>query len=587
MQDRTAPFRLTTLLGGRRLGPLAPALERALGLDRLDALCARAEGGAAASPRAFVSRALAALGVAPVVGAGDRARLPARGPALVVANHPRGLLDGLLLLDLLLGLRPDVKLVANELLSSVAPLASVLVPVDTFAPAGAPENVRALRAAHDWLAAGHVVALFPAGTVSHLQLRRLRVLDPVWSEAAAWLARRTGAPVVPAHLPGRNGALFQAAGLLHPRLRTALLPRALLATPRRPARVVVGGPVPAERVTTAGLRARVELLGRRTAPPPAAAPAGAPVAPPVAPERLAAEVRGLGPEAALATQGDLAVLLTRRERTPALLDEVGRLREVTFRAIGAGTGRARDLDAFDDDYEHLVLWDRGAQAVLGAYRVARVHETLARRGVEGLYTSTLFRYDPAFFDGLGPALELGRSFVRREAQRAHAPLQLLWRGLLALLRAEGRSHLLGSVTVSARYQPASLALIARHLEARRDPVLAARVAPRRAPTLPPLGVEVDVGRLEALDEHVRDLEPDGAGAPVLLRRYLELGASHLALNVDPAFGEALDALLLLDARRGDAPALTRLLRRLERPARPGLRSRGDRRALVEGGACVA
>jgi putative hemolysin len=119
---------------------------------------------------------------------------------------------------------------------------------------------------------------------------------------------------------------------------------------------------------------------------------------------------------------------------PHLLDEIGRLREITFRAVGEGTGHARDLDSFDDHYEHLFIWNRKREEVVGAYRVGRVDEIRRRAGTRGLYTASLFRYRSPFFQLLGPTLELGRSFVRPEAQRSFAPLLLLWKGIGEYLR---------------------------------------------------------------------------------------------------------------------------------------------------------
>ena len=89
------------------------------------------------------------------------------------------------------------------------------------------------------------------------------------------------------------------------------------------------------------------------------------------------------------------------------------MRERTFRQVGEGTSRVIDLDAFDLFYEHLFVWDAYTRTITGAYRLADV-DALRSEGC-ALYTASLFDYEPAFFDRVGPTVELGRSFVRTRA----------------------------------------------------------------------------------------------------------------------------------------------------------------------------
>jgi hypothetical protein len=242
---------------------------------------------------------------------------------------------------------------------------------------------------------------------------------------------------------------------------------------------------------------------------------------------------------------------------PALLREIGRLREITFRSAGEGTGRELDLDLYDRTYEHLFVWDRHASELVGAYRVAETERLRPVFGAAGLYTHTLFELDEAFFAALGPALELGRSFVRLEYQRSTCALMLLWKGIGQLVLAKPRvKTLFGAVSVSACYSPASRGLIAAALSHHHgDPALAAHVRPRR-----PLRtgwrarrrarIQIETGATpEELSELVAAREPDGKGLPVLLREYLKLGGRFLAWNVDYTFGGVLDGLVVVDLAR--------------------------------------
>jgi putative hemolysin len=282
------------------------------------------------------------------------------------------------------------------------------------------------------------------------------------------------------------------------------------------------------------------------------------VCPPLDPSLLAREVATLPEASCLARQGSLEAHIASAAQIPNLLAEIGHLREVTFRAEGEGTGNETDLDLFDQHYLHLFLWNPGAREVAGAYRLVPTADARARYGVAGLYTATLFEYNEDFLDRLGPAIELGRSFVRIEYQRSFAPLLLLWKAIGAWVASHPDCRtLFGPVSISARYRLDSRSLIVRWLERWASwPDLGRLVRERNpfraADPEPPAGFD-EMARM------VAEMEPDGAGVPVLLRQYLKLGGRLLGFNVDPAFSGVIDGLIVVDLLRTEPRLLSRYL----------------------------
>jgi putative hemolysin len=231
------------------------------------------------------------------------------------------------------------------------------------------------------------------------------------------------------------------------------------------------------------------------------------------------------------------------------MNEIGRLREISFRAVGEGTGKDRDLDAFDDWYLHVFVWQRSERQVLGAYRLAMTDVVRRRQGELGLYTKSLFSYDTALLDELRSAVEMGRSFVRPEAQGGRV-LALLWRGIAHLLAARPRYRLLfGPVSVSAAYSESSRQLIAASLSQGqyRHPLFG-RVAARRPVACSHAAPEQDQD-VRSLSRRVAELEPDQKGLPVLVREYIKLGGQFLGFSVDPEFQNAMDGLVVVDLDR--------------------------------------
>ncbi|MFG0317592.1 MAG: lysophospholipid acyltransferase family protein [Planctomycetota bacterium JB042] len=566
MNERRAtdkgPFRLPRADGGALGGAVRGVVERLLALDRLDEAYLGLERGL--DPFDFAAAALDALGVDVAVREGDLARIPAEGPVVVVANHPFGGVEGMVLARLLGRVRPDVRLVVNRMLGRIPELRELFFLVDVFGgERAARENVAPLRRAMRWARDGGLLAFFPAGEVSHLHLRRRQVQDPAWNPNVARVARAAGATVVPVYFDGRNGGLFQMAGLVHPRLRTALLPRELLNKGRCRLEVRVGRPISPARLNRlatdderiAYLRARTELLRHRSSRPEASPEPAAvvPVAAPMPAASLAAEVDALPDDRTLARQGALRTVLFRAVEAPALMAEIARLRERTFRDAGEGTGRASDRDRFDPHYLHLAVFDDGARRIAGACRMGPTDRILRAHGPDGLYTSTLFKFRRGFFDRLGPALELGRSFVVPEHQRDGRTLGLLWKGIARFVARHPRYRtLFGPVSSSAVSSKASQALMVEWIKrfAMADG-LKALVRPRRRPRLGAhcRAVRESTLALEGLNElsaGVLDLEPEPRGVPVLVREYLKLGGRFCAFHRDPDFADVLDALVVVD-----------------------------------------
>lgn len=274
------------------------------------------------------------------------------------------------------------------------------------------------------------------------------------------------------------------------------------------------------------------------------------IVPPPSSALLLRETRALDGSRTLLRHGPIRVLCFHGHEAPSLLWELGRLRELTFRAVGEGTGEEIDLDAFDGWYDHLVAWDEEREQVIGAYRLGEADRVAHERGVGGLYTNTLWDYDEHLLASLGGSLELGRSFIRPEYWKSPVALALLWRGIGAWLRRRPQVRtLLGPVSIDRRYRDESVQLMAGHLVgARGDLRRAALVRPRVPFALDPVlaGRGAALPDAHALDAAVAELEPDGRGVPVLVRQYLKLGARVLSLNVDPDFSDVVDALITVD-----------------------------------------
>ena len=551
-----------------------PVLSSLLGLDALQRLYRSIDDLPLST---FEARALRRLNVHIRVHASGARAIPTDGPLIVAANHPTGALDGLVLIEAVRQVRSDVRLLANHLLARIPELADSCFFVDPFGGVdAASHSLAGMRAAHLWLRRGGAVIVFPAGEVAWRFDTRATgraqpemPIDSPWHASVGRLARATRARVLPVHLDGRNSRMFYLAGRVHPRLRTALLGRELLRQRDTMVHVHVGPSIDSETIGAAPTASAATALirGRVDAQSPAHRFTACAVAPPVDPALLHREIAALPAEATLLTSGAYDVLCAGAAAIPMVLHEIGRLRELTFRAVGEGTGRTRDLDRFDDHYQHLFVWNRQAREIVGAYRLGATDRILPVHGVEGLYTSTLFRYDPRILQRLTPGLELGRSFVRAEYQRSYTGLLLLWKGIGQLVaRAPRYRVLFGPVSISSRYRDTSQrllrAFLRQHHSERNATALIEGLNPPAGHLAPPDREAVAPATIDDLDTAIKTLE-GGTGVPVLLRQYLRLNATLLGFNVDPAFGDALDALMMVDLTRVESTILQRYLGRTD------------------------
>lgn len=516
----------------------------------------------------------------------DMARIPDQGPLVVVANHPFGGIEGVVLGDMLQRFRPDAKLLGNYLLERIAPIRGAIIPVDPFGSKSAVlSNAAAFRACLRWLKAGNCLITFPAGEVSHYLHRHRRVTDPPWQSPIAALVRMSAARVLPVFFPGRNSVLFNLMGFLHPRLRTLMLPRELIARKTSRVRLFVGRPISPDQFKTFDrdqtlirwLRFKTYFLANRM-------DAGDPPDPPrnkhswktgpesmliepVSKELLAAEVAALDADGSLVTHKNMSVLIAESEKIPHLLREIGRLREAAFREVGEGTGKSMDVDLFDSYYRHLILWNAAAAEVVGAYRMGDTRTILDRFGCNGLYTHSLFRFKNGLLRHLADSLELGRSFIRSEYQRQPNCLALLWKGIGAyVVRHPEYRILFGPVSISNSYHRVSKHLIVKFLQRScRSKELSAYVSPRRpfrpsaGRLLSDLNEQLSDGSIDDVSMLVAEIESDGKPVPVLIKHYLRLNGQFIAFNVDQNFCDAVDGLVVVDLMKTGTRLLDRFM----------------------------
>ena len=501
---------------------------------------------------------------------------PAPGtPLLLVANHPMGGIESIVLAAMALSRRPDTRLIYSSLLLHVEGVGDTLLPISTDDHSTSEAlNRHAMREAIKHLLAGGCLAMFPGGD-NHMRLIGKRAHETNWSPHAADLARKTAAVVIPIRFGLRPAQSLLWMG----RIRKVDPPNQPSSgeSKSKSAKIqlAMGSPIPnsvlksfADREKCVGfmqLATRVcgehyGLLPKKLAILKDILERGSakqrqkqqdPLAPSVDPKRIEAELSALPTAAFIQADGDFTMYHAQASEIPNTLQEIGRMRELTFRSVGEGTGKSLDLDEFDEYYTHLLVWDRSKRRLVGAYRLGT---TTAHRK---RYVETLFQISDPLARRLNGALELGRSFITPDYQVHSGVLNLMWKGIARLV-AQNPTHsmLFGPVSMSAQFHPVSRALILHylnqnHLDVRNARLVRAPVPPRLPKKL--MGVDLEgmaacVRSIDHLSALVSVLEKDGKGIPPLIKHYTRLGGRFLAFGVDEQFGNAVDGLLLLDLR---------------------------------------
>ncbi len=550
---------------------ISAVLEKVLGLDKLGAIYdARPEG---CTPHEFLQYTLDALGVSlELINESNLDEIPASGPVLIVANHPLGGLEGVAIAKVISDIRPDLKVLTNELLRRIPELADIFIGVDVLSTDTAAGNVGSIKQVHKHLKNDGAVLIFPAGMVSTYEHDQRRIQDRSWNRLVGQLLKRYQCTCIPVHVGGGNSRYFYAAGMLHPRLRTALLPRQLANKQgfRLPLRI--GRPILAQelrllqspkaitdylRVSTDALL-REPVQGQLTA-----SQRVVDCSPSASPAELISTIESLR-EYRLIEHDEFDVYCAPFTSLGPIMEQIAIAREVTFRSVGEGTGLSKDSDQFDPHYLHLFLWDKSKLRIAGAYRVGLVDEIVAKHGVKGLYSRSLYTYDEAFINRLGTAIEMGRSFIHPDYQRKPVSLNLLWRGIGRILVERPRYHtLFGSVSISREYSDLARALIADTLltnfKANEFDQLVKPITPHKIMNrVWTSEMLAELANVKMLGKLIGRCDP-GKALPVLLRHYLSVNGKMVCFNIHPNFNDSLEGLIIVDARKTDTKTLRRFL----------------------------
>ncbi|RKW62707.1 MAG: lysophospholipid acyltransferase family protein [Riemerella sp.] len=532
----------------------------------------------------FFDKLLEELNVKYLAFQEDLAKIPKTGPFILVSNHPLGALDGVIMCKILTEIRPDFKVMGNFLLTKIKPMEPYVISVNPFEKRKeAYSSMSGMREALKHLSEGGCLGIFPAGEVSNKNNEYNEILDKEWQEPALKLIKKAQVPVVPMYFHAKNSKLFYNVSKIHPDLQTLLLPSEMVNKREKPIKIRIGRPVTPkilneyETPKELGefLRKKVYMMKSYFEDRKSVAeflkvknlnisPKEEVVVQNIIDETPLAEIladrENLRKKEGkmLFSNGDYEVYFTKFDEIPAMMREIGRQRELTFRAVGEGTNLPFDLDEYDKHYHHLILWDNVAQKIAGAYRMALGSEVMKNYGIKGFYTNSLFDFDQELQPFFKKVIEMGRAYISLEYQQKPLPLFLLWRGIVHVcLRNPEHKFLMGGVSISNRFSDFSKSLMIEFMRSHYfDPVVAQYVHPKndykvylseRDKSLFFEGLDDDLNKFDKL---IDDFEPE-MRLPVLIKKYIKQNAKVVAFNVDPNFNDAIDGLMYI--RISDLP----------------------------------
>jgi putative hemolysin len=535
----------------------------------------------------FIDKILQVIGIKVEFDEKELKNLPQNGAFIVIANHPYGGIEGLILLKILFMKRPDAKLMANFLLKKIPNLSEHFIAVNPFETIEHSSSISGIKKTLEMLQSGIPIGIFPAGEVSTFKANTQQITDKLWHPVVGKLIAKANVPVIPIYFHGNNGLLFNLLSFIHPALRTAKLPSELFNKRGHTIRLRIGKAIlPSDlkyqqnpsklldylRTKTyalgAGLEDQRSLFNPRNIFKVKKIPQT--IIQAIDNQKIEKEVEGLK-EFKIWTEKNYEVYISPCSELPTIIQEIGRLREITFREVGEGTNKSTDLDEYDVYYNHLFIWDKESKLIVGAYRIGKGDEIFYSYGKKGFYVNELFKIKEKFYPILRQSLELGRSWVRKEYQQKPLPLFLLWKGILKyLIDNPHYRYLIGPVSISNNFSKLSKSLIVDFIIKNHfDHELAAYVRPRKKFKLDFSKIDKDLllesnETLKNLDSLISEIESSKMKVPVLLRQYLGLNAKLISFNIDPKFSNCLDGFILVDLKNIPKEMLEKLGKNFEK-----------------------
>ena len=501
----------------------------------------------------------------------DLKRIPKTGAFITIANHPLGGIDGMILLKILLEKRSDFKVIANFLLHRLDPLKPYIMPVNPFEDhKDAKSSLGGIKQSIAHLKGGGALGIFPAGEVSTYKDEK-HIVDKPWEPSAMKLIQKAKVPVVPIYFHAKNSTFFYRLASMSDILRTAKLPSEMLSQKKRKIVVRIGNPISVEDQTanpnleafTAFLRRKTFMLANSFEKKSLFDNIPKSLKLPRSPKKIALQANLPLMEEEIETcrrldkrlleSKNYEVFLAKKEVIPNILNEIGRLREITFREVGEGSNNSIDLDPFDDYYYHLFLWDKDTKKIAGAYRMGMGTEIFKAYGINGFYLQDLFRFEPELYDMMSQSIEMGRAFIIKEYQLRPMPLFLLWKGIVhCTLRFPEHKYLIGGVSISNKFSNFSKSLMIEFMKSNYyDPFVAQYIRPKKEFKVKLNDADKDIvfdeseADLNKFDKIIDELESESLRLPVLIKKYIKQNARVVAFNVDPLFNDAIDGLMYI------------------------------------------
>ncbi|MFA8299133.1 MAG: lysophospholipid acyltransferase family protein [Hyphomicrobiales bacterium] len=513
----------------------------------------------------FIDSVIDQLGFSFEIDDKDLERIPKEGSFCTVHNHPYGGIDGILLMKILPQIREDYKILVNFLLTNFDPIEEYFLPVNPFeSHKDVRSSLLGLKAAYRHLSEGHPLGIYPAGEVSSYKWSKGEVTDRVWQHSVLKFMKKAKVPIVPIYFEGHNSKLFQSLGMIHPMLRTLRLPAELFNKKDHKVKIRIGNPISVkDQDLFADINDYARFLRTKTYQlkydnnhkKPVTVNSDSPIRKPVAQEDIDKEIKTLRESNKLLFElSDISVFCAAPDDIPNILQEIGRLREITFREVGEGTSKEVDLDKYDEYFEQIFIWDNENNKIVGGYRVGKGKDIMQKKGIKGFYINTLFKISPLLKPVLQESIELGRSFIIKEYQKKTFSLFFLWKGIIFyLLKNKEYRYLLGPASMSNEFSNISKVLTVEFLKENHYNSEFGEYIEARKPFKykKPKSIYMDsffkatskdIGRM---DRFIQDTDPTFR-SPILFKKYLSLNAEILGFNVDPKFGDCLDALIMLD-----------------------------------------